>query len=189
MYSGARLNEIAQIHLTDIRQQEGIWCFDLNDDDVTKKLKTDASRRLVPIHSRLIAFGLLDHVQKLRAENAPKLFSEFTYCKKNGWGRSLGRWFNDRFLVQLGLKDKGVSFHVFRHTVVTRLLQAGVDEPMVQALVGHERDSVTQRNYFAAGYTVSQSRDALENLRFDDASIAANGGSFKQPEKVAERPI
>lgn len=60
---------------------------------------------------------------------------------------------------------------------------------MVQALVGHERDGVTQRNYFAAGYTVSQSRDALEKLRFDDASIAADGSGFKQAEKAAERAI
>ena len=122
LYSGARLNEIAQIHLADVRQQDGIWCFDLSDDDESKKLKTDASRRLVPIHSQLIELGLLDHVQKLRTHNAQKLFPGFQYDAKNGWGRSLGRWFNDRFLVKTGLKDKGVSFHVFRHTVVTRLL-------------------------------------------------------------------
>lgn len=64
LYSGARLNEIAQIHLTDIRQKDGIWCFDLNDDGETKNLKTDASRRCVPIHSRLLEYGLLEHVQR-----------------------------------------------------------------------------------------------------------------------------
>jgi integrase len=167
LYSGARLNEIAQIHLADIRQDDGIWCFDLNDDDDTKKLKTDASRRLVPIHSRLIALGMLDHVQALRASGAQKLFPDFQYCPKNGWGRSLGRWFNDRFLVQIGLKGKGVSFHVFRHTVITQLLQAGIEQPLVQTIVGHERQGVTQQHYFASGYTLLQRRDALERLRFD----------------------
>jgi integrase len=174
LYSGARLNEIAQIHLTDIRQQDGIWCFDLNDDDETKKLKTDASRRLVPIHSRLIELGLLDYVQTLRTRDAQKLFPGFQYDAKNGWGRSLGRWFNDRFLVKIGLKDKGVSFHVFRHTVVTRLLQAGIEQPLVQTIVGHERQGVTQQSYFASGYTLGQRRSAIETLQFD--FITPSGG-------------
>ena len=187
LYSGARLNEIAQIHLTDIRQQDGMWCFDLNDDDETKKLKTDASRRLVPIHSRLIELGLLDHVQKLRTENAKKLFPGFQYDAKNGWGRSLGRWFNDRFLVKIGLKDKGVSFHVFRHTVVTRLLQAGIEQPLVQTIVGHEREGVTQRNYFATGYTLSQRRDAVERLRFDYVDPFARRSHLETESKAAER--
>ncbi|KQW21002.1 hypothetical protein ASC80_12670 [Afipia sp. Root123D2] len=166
LYSGARLNEIAQIHLTDIRQQDGVWCFDLNDDGDTKNLKTDASRRLVPIHSRLIEYGLLDQVQALRESGAQKLFQDFQYCPKNGWGRSLGRWFNDQFLVKLGLKDKGVSFHVFRHTVVSRLLQTGVELTLVQTLVGHERQGVTHQHYFSSGFKIAQLRDALEKLDY-----------------------
>jgi integrase len=177
LYSGARLNEIAQLHLKDIHQEEGIWCFDLNDDDDTKKLKTDASARVVPIHSQLIGLGLLDYVQELRQSGAKKLFPGFQYCSKNGWGRSLGRWFNDQFLVKIGMKNKGVSFHVFRHTVVTKLLQTGVEEALVRTLVGHERQGVTQKHYFGSGYKISQLRDALEKLRYEDMS--ANVRSFQ----------
>jgi integrase len=166
LYSGARLNEIAQVHLDDIRQEQGVWCLDLNDDDDTKTLKTDASRRLVPVHSRLIELGLLDHVQGLRQSGAQKLFPSFRYCSKNGWGRSLGRWFNETFLVKVGMKDKGVSFHVFRHTVITKLYHADVDEAVIQTLVGHERKGVTQKHYFGLGYTIAQRREALEKLKF-----------------------
>ena len=175
LYSGARLNEIAQIHLTDIRQEEGIWCFDLNDDDETKTLKTDASRRLVPIHSRLIELGLLDHVQALRASGVQKLFQDFRYCPKNGWGRSLGRWFNDQFLVKLGMKAEGVSFHLFRHTVISRLMQAEIETPLVQTIVGHERQGVTHQHYFKAGYKISQRRDALEKLSFNCTVLPEEG--------------
>jgi len=166
LYSGARLNEIAQIHLTDIRQEDGVWCFDLNDDGDTKDLKTDASRRLVPIHSRLIELGLLDYVRQLRESGVQKLFQGFQYCPKNGWGRSLGRWFNDQFLVKLGLKQRGVSFHVFRHTVVSTLMQAEVETHLVQAIVGHERQGVTHKHYFEVGYKITQLRDALEKLQY-----------------------
>lgn len=186
LYSGARLNEIAQIHLNDIRQQDGIWCFDLNDDDASKRLKTDASRRRVPIHSRLIELGLLDYVQALRESGAQKLFPDFQYCPKNGWGRSLGRWFNDQFLVRTALKAKGVSFHVFRHTVVTTLFQAGVEEALVQTIVGHERQGVTHQHYFAKGYTLAQVRDALEKLRFGSDNVSSQVG-ISGPEKGAEQ--
>lgn len=48
IYTGARLNEIAQIELDDIKSEDGIWYFDMNDDGEHKKLKTEASRRKVP---------------------------------------------------------------------------------------------------------------------------------------------
>ncbi len=166
IYSGARLNEIAQIHLKDIRQEGGIWCFDLNEDDEGKSLKAAASKRLVPIHSRLIELGLLQYVDELRGEGKQKLFQDFRYCAKNGWGRNLGRWFNDTFLPRLGLKRKELVFHSLRHTVVTQLLRADVPEPIVKALVGHAQEGVTQQNYFQKGYTVPQLREAMERLKF-----------------------
>lgn len=168
LYTGARLNEISQIHLSDIRQEQEIWCFDVNDDDESKQLKTGASKRLVPIHSRLIELGLLDHVEAMRKRGAKKLFPDFSYCPKNGWGRSLGRWFNDTFLDKIGLTDKGLVFHSLRHTVVTFLMQASIPEPIVKAIVGHAQAGVTQQNYFKEGYTLRQLSDALERLHWPE---------------------
>jgi integrase len=172
LYTGARLNEIAQMHLADIRMQDGVWCFDINDKGEDKKLKTDASRRFVPIHSGLIALGFVDYVQSLRDEAVTKLFPKFTYCPKNGWGRSLGRWFNDEFLVRMGMKGQGLSFHSFRHTVVTGLMHTDVDLPLIQTLVGHERQGVTHQHYFSSGFKISQLRDALEKLDYSRAVSA-----------------
>jgi integrase len=166
VYTGARLNEIAQIHLSDVREQDGIWCFDLNDDDESKHLKNSASRRLVPIHQRLLELGLLEHAEKLRRGDALKLFPDFTYDPKNGWGRALGRWFNERFLPNLDLKSKELVFHSLRHTVVTHLSQAGVELPIVQSIVGHAREGVTQQHYFKQGYKLGQLSEALHKLPF-----------------------
>lgn len=166
VYTGARLNEIAQILLSDVRQHEGIWCFDLNDDGDDKQLKTSSSKRLVPIHRQLIDHGLLAHVEGRRRAGQSKLFTGFTYCPKNGWGRNLGRWFNETLLPELDLKRKELVFHSLRHTVVTRLMQSGVPEPIVKALVGHAQQGVTQQNYFKEGYTLRQLDEALQKLDF-----------------------
>ncbi len=169
IYSGARLNEISQLHLKDIRQHEGIWCFDLNDDDEGKHLKAVASKRLVPVHPKLIDLGLLQFVQEMKAKGSERLFPDFRYCPKNGWGRHLGRWFNETLLPKLDLKRKELVFHSLRHTVVTQLMQAGVEEPMVKAIVGHAQEGVTQQNYFKQGYKLQQLADALGKLDFSEA--------------------
>lgn len=170
IYTGARLNEIAQLHLKDIRQHDGVWCFDLNDDDEGKHLKAVASKRLVPVHPRLIELGLLQFVQEMKAKGGERLFPDFRYCDKNGWGRHLGRWFNESLLPKLGLKRKELVFHSLRHTVVTQLMQADVDEPIVKAIVGHAQDGVTQQNYFKRGYTLKQLSEALSRLDFSEGS-------------------
>ncbi|WP_096701839.1 site-specific integrase [Magnetospirillum sp. 15-1] len=167
LFTGARLNEIAQMHLDDIRQDENVWFFDLNEDDGNKRLKNASSRRTVPVHSKLIELGLLEYVQTLRKKGETKLFPEFTYDNKNGWGRALGRWFNETFLVKLDMKSKELVFHCLRHTVVTHLLREGVEQSIVQALVGHARDGVTQNNYFKMGYSLPQKSAALERLPFN----------------------
>ena len=164
VYTGARLNEISQLQLDDIRQHDGIWCFDFNDEGEGKKLKTTASRRLVPVHSRLLELGLLKYADQLRAQKKPRFFHELTYTPKEGYGRNLGRWVNGTFLPALNFKSKELVFHSFRHTMVTRLMQAGVEENVVKAVVGHTRQGVTQQHYFKASYTVTQLRDALEKF-------------------------
>ncbi len=164
IYTGARLNEISQLQLDDIRQQDGIWCFDFNDEGDGKKLKTAASRRLVPVHSRLLELGLLEYTDQLRAMEKPRFFHELTYNPKEGYGRNLGRWVNEKFLTALDFKSRELVFHSFRHTMVTRLMQAGVEENVVKAVVGHTRQGVTQQHYFRQGYTVAQLQDALERF-------------------------
>ena len=167
MFTGARLNEVSQLMLKDIACEDGIWLFDLNDEGDRKSVKSSASKRQVPMHTRLIQLGLLDYVAELRSKGATKLFPMLNYCPTNGWGRTLGRWVNQQLLVQLGIKDVRLSFHSFRHTVATELYRADVEHPIVQSIMGHEREGVTQNTYFNQGYTLRQRADALEKLSYD----------------------
>lgn len=151
LYAGARLNEIASLTPDDIKQDKttGIWYFDINDDEENKRLKTDAAKRLVPVHQELIRLGLLDFVTKVKDMKGDglRLLYKLTFSNKEGWGRSLGRWFNNTLLPKLGLKKEGISFHSLRHTVITNLRRSGVDNHNVRALVGHEPDGVTEEVY------------------------------------------
>jgi len=167
LYTGARLNEIAQIDLADIREESGILVFDLNDEGEGKQLKSAASRRLVPVHSRLTELGLLAHVEKLRRKGATKLFPDFPDSVEHGRGRNLGRWFNEKLLPKLGIKSEELVFHSLRHTVITALMQADVPEPIVKAIAGHQQEGVTQQHYFKQGYTIQQLNNAMQKLHYE----------------------
>lgn len=162
LYTGARLREIAQLDVADIRQEGSIWYLDINGDGPNKSLKTPAAKRRVPVHSDLIRLGFLDWVAA--KPKGQRLFLSFTYNAKEGYGRNLGRWFNTTFLPGLGMKESGLVFHSLRHTMVTRLAQAGVSEPLFQEIVGHERQGVAQQVYFKEGHTLAQKQEALEKF-------------------------
>lgn len=163
MFTGARINEICQLNVADVGTEDGIQFINITDEgEGNKRLKSEASRRKVPVHPQLVALGFDEFVAS-RAKGV-RLFNDYNYCPKNGYGRSLGRWFNDRFAPALGVKSKSHVFHSFRQTLITRLAQSDVQLPIIQSIVGHERDGVTQQNYLREGYTLKQLQYALSKF-------------------------
>jgi integrase len=53
----------------------------------------------------------------------------------------------DRALRRAGLDGKGYRFHDLRHTCVSRLVAAGADVKLVQAVAGHANPLITLRRY------------------------------------------
>jgi integrase len=169
MFTGARLNEICQLDIADVQQDGDTWFLNITDEgDDTKSVKSKAGRRNVPLHSELIRLGFLDFVDSRR--NGRRLFPDYSYSANGGYGRALGRWCNESFLPKLGIKKPGLVFHSLRHTVVTRLSQADVPEPVVQCIVGHARSGVTQEVYNREGYTLAQLKGAIDRFAIGQAN-------------------
>lgn len=163
MFTGARLNEICQLDIADVQQDGDTWFLNITDEgDDNKRIKSKAGRRKVPLHSELIRLGFLDFVDSRR--DGTRLFPDYSYSANGGYGRNLGRWCNESFLPKLGIKQPGLVFHSLRHTVVTRLSQADVPEPIVQCIVGHARSGVTQEVYNREGYTLTQLKENIDRF-------------------------
>lgn len=178
MYTGARLNEVAALTPDDIKQDDetGVWYFDITDNDNSKTLKTEAGKRLVPIHSKLLELGLLDYVRsareiikKMPAQHGhkPRLLYDLAYTNEGKWGRKLGRGFNDTFLKDIGLKTDKKTLHSLRHSFITHLSAASVDGAIIKAIADHEADTVTTQTYthFVVGH-LPAFRDAVEKLKY-----------------------
>ncbi len=145
LFSGARLNEIAQLDLADFYEADGVLLISINDQGEGKRLKTKAAKRSIPVHTELVRLGLLRYVEELRTASETRLFPELI-LQRDGYGHTVSKWFQ-RYRRQCGITDGGKVFHSFRHTVIDRLKQAGVPKEKIAALVGHEDDSVTFGRY------------------------------------------
>lgn len=55
--------EIVQLEFEDIKQSDGVWFFDINDEG-DKTVKTAKSRRKAPVHDFLIKIGFLEYYQE-----------------------------------------------------------------------------------------------------------------------------
>jgi len=169
LFTGARLAEICQMEIADIQEYDGIKCFSINSkangQGNFKQLKSDAATRFIPIHSNLRELGFGDYFRLVRNKHgyASRLFPDFTYQKHTGYTKNFGRWYNETLMARLGIKSSSHIFHGLRHTMNTRLLQAGVEPPVVAMLLGHARSGV-QAQYFADGYKPHQLAEAVERF-------------------------
>lgn len=168
-YTGARLEEIAQMTIADLREKDGIKYFDINDLDdegkPKKKLKNESSKRAVPVHSKLIELGFFDYFTSTKKAGHDRILYGLTYNKNTGYGRNLGRWFNERLLPQLDLKTKRTCFHSLRHTVITKLQQKDVDASLMKRVIGHSQTDVANQSY-AEGQTMAQRKAAIELIDY-----------------------
>lgn len=147
LLTGARREEIAQLTYEDIRQEDGIWIIDINDEDF-RKVKTAAGVRIIPLHPVLIELGLLDYVAAVRevSKGVKRIFPYLRYDKSNGFGDVPGEAFA-RYLDRLGIHDETKVLHSLRKNANDRLSKNGVDEPKRCRMVGHDHDSVNVQSY------------------------------------------
>ncbi|MGQ5487081.1 hypothetical protein E4T25_18550, partial [Photobacterium damselae subsp. piscicida] len=88
LFSGARTGEICQLMTRDIIQHNGTWCIDINDRGEDRHLKTAASKRFVPIHHKLIDWGLLEYVEYRRKHSKVNLFDLTPRGADKDWYKS-----------------------------------------------------------------------------------------------------
>lgn len=164
LMTGARIGEIAQLRPSDVHEREGILVLDFNEEQ-GKSLKTDSSKRLVPVHSRLIALGLGALARERSAH--PLLLPDVPKPVAGDHGAGLSKWMSERYLPRLDLKTRpGLGFHSFRHSLKTLLRSAGVTDSISNHILGHGARSVDERY---GSVELKAARDAIEKITLPQA--------------------
>ena len=139
--TGARLEELCQLHVDDFLQQQGISCIRIDDSREGQNLKNSGSRRVLPVHPTLIELGLLRYVEEIKTAGAARIFPELEPTRGK-LGHAPSKWFG-RYKTRLGITDAKKTFHSFRHTFIDELRDAGIQDSLIKRMVGHEDGSVT----------------------------------------------
>ena len=147
--SGARLEEIAALTDSDIGEEDGIhfFTFDVND---IRDVKTEASRRRVPIHPALIADGFLDHVGAMRRAKSVALFPEMAPGKgaKSKYGKKLGYAWRRALDIALDNNPRHLCFHSMRHFVNNQIRDMNDVPKLVRLnILGQEAEDTNDRTY------------------------------------------
>jgi integrase len=154
VFTGMRCGEICSLYLDNIREITGNqrskrWVIDILEEHnrPDKRLKTQSSRRIVPIHDSLIDLGFVDFIKLLKKDPERKrIFEELQY-REGTYSRSISRFWNRRYLELLGIKNEKNGFHSLRHTVIDHLKQIGVEPHFINELVGHSQGNIDLDRY------------------------------------------
>ncbi|HCZ9281531.1 TPA: site-specific integrase [Vibrio alginolyticus] len=136
-YTGARLNELCQLYSEDIAIVNHVPCILIRNNTEDKSTKNSSSNRTVPIHIELINKGFLNFVVSCRNK---RLFEELP-CINGYYSHNASKWFTRR-RAKIEL-FKGYDAHSFRHSFINELKQQRVPRELIEALVGHEHDSLS----------------------------------------------
>ena len=145
MYSGARLAELVNLKVEDVKA----------DHFKIREAKSESGVRSVPIHPKV-----------------RKTFARLIEKSKDGYLLAIGgknrsdtmsKAFQ-RLRKDQGHTDPAKVFHSIRHTVVTKLRRAKIDNRIIQQIIGHSDGSVT--GGYGGGFEIEECAKALSKLKY-----------------------
>ena len=139
--TGARLEEVGQVALADVRRDGDIVYLDIDEyaiDEAAaeKSVKTDDSKRLVPVHAKLIALGFLDYCESLRTLGHVELFPDLRENTVGKRTKEASQRVN-RIIDRHVSFDRRLVFHSLRHAFKAKGNDANITSRTLDQICGH----------------------------------------------------
>lgn len=181
LFTGARREELLQLHLSDFIIKDDTKCINITDIEDeneegesagTKQLKNKVSRRIVPMHEELLNLGLWRYVEELRAKGCKRIFEELEPSGPDlKYGHSLSQSWYSKVLNKAGVKgDKAngkKTFHSYRHTFITHCTHKFLPDPYVYAITGHSYKSGVHKTVYTKGFPANDlKREVMDKVDF-----------------------
>nr|WP_298897659.1 tyrosine-type recombinase/integrase [uncultured Altererythrobacter sp.] len=158
LHTGMRLNEIASLTLSQIKQENGVHYIEVED------AKTEAGNRQVPIHPRI---GWL---AELEGKPESRVWAGFN---QEGPSRNAGQDASkefSRFKLAKGFTDRRKVFHSFRKNVTQIMERKGVSENEWAQVLGHER-GFTYSRYSPHGITLERKAELIGLIDYPEVQL------------------
>ena len=172
LFTGARITEIAQLRIGDIRQEHNRWIiYVTHDEKAGLKAKAKVSRPMA-IHPKLLELGLLSfrarQTERAQNDEVAPLFCDLEPDSRGYIGARPSEFFRD-YLTRIKLKvgADGFGTHSFRHTLADELRKADYLDDQVAIALGHRFKTVTSGYGRLSQGTVRMQFEMMERARFE----------------------
>jgi len=177
LFTGARLTELGQLLIEDIQEESGIkYLFittdnsDEEDETTAKSLKTESSRRRVPIHPELLRCGFMEYVSAMQKAGHKRLFPAIKSTTKQ-LTAPYSKWFNRTLREKLNITDKRKVFHSFRHGFKDACRISNILSEHHDRLTGHGNKNVGD-GYGDEHYPLKPLGEAMGLLRYEGLNLS-----------------
>ncbi len=166
-YTGARLGELVQLHVSDVKFESGTSHLDINEKSGSgdkKHVKTEAGVRQIPLHQDLIDLGFLDFVKRRQhwKHSSRRLFSEVKFGVDGQASTEFSKKFT-RIMDRVGLKDPALTFHSFRHGAEDAFRNASQPQYLIDAVMGHSDGKVS--SIYGVGPNIELKAEAISAMK------------------------
>lgn len=194
IFTAARLEELGQLLVSDVKTFDGIVCLsitDIPDDEarMTKKeanrspttsktVKTEAARRIVPLHPQLIELGFLRYVEKIKSVSTDRLFPNL-----RSYRGKITKYFSkfiNRYIDKYVTDNRKKNFHSFRHGAIDAMRDGGFEQIWISRpnnvptnlseAVGHADASTTE--LYGRGSTVQMLHREICKLSYPGLNLS-----------------
>ncbi len=169
LYTGARLNELAQMNCDEVREVDGFLVFDINQEQDDMSLKNRNSKRIIPVHSELIKLGFKNYIESMQASSSVKLFPDLSNKRNGRYSHQASRHFSN-WTIAIGSKRDKTDNRSFRHGYEDALRRARIYPNVHDALCGWK--SGKMRDRYGTEFPIDVLSEAIEKITFPGLDLS-----------------
>lgn len=182
LFSGARPSEIAQLAVSDVRDEEPVPYisilteYDPDDPDdrpFVLSHKTANARREIPIHPTLVELGFLAYVRARREAGDIRLFPSWAASKNPRKLYSAARWIrniNEKVIPAITARKPKPTLYSLRHTWKTLMAAQHVPTQFQNQLLGHAQSGMDENYLHDLG--IENLYDAIKTLNHKELDLS-----------------
>jgi len=179
LFVGGRQAEFAGLRVSDVSEDPDtgtplLWI--IPDRNVGRRVKTETSERVVPLHSHLRSLGFLDYVASRSREGEKAWLFPTIAPDQRGGLKAWSKWWGHYLRTHIGIADTDMVFHSFRHGFTDRARAGSVGEEVRKALMGHSDASTVSGGYGAknmlARWTAQVLTEAVEKISYPGLDLS-----------------
>lgn len=159
--NGARIEEIGQTELFNVKTDGGVRYLDLGPDATVKNA---GSHRMIPLHQAILDLGFDDYVAALRRAGHTRLFPELRANKFDKLCQAASQVAN-RVIDRVVGDDPRLAFHSLRHNFKDLARDVPVEKYIMDQIMGHA--GVTTGDNYGIGARLKTLSRELNRITFD----------------------